>query len=79
LAPLPFLQAFHYLAADALTGAGRQRLRSAVQLLVIALNVGLCLRLIPEHSWRGAAWASLASDAALAAALWVTIFVVREE
>ncbi len=69
LAPLPLLRAVHYLFADSLTGAGHQGWRIAAQAGVAAFNVGCNLWLIPLYSWRGAAWASLASDALLAASL----------
>ncbi|MBI1920746.1 MAG: oligosaccharide flippase family protein [Geobacter sp.] len=65
LALLPFLKTVHYLAADALTGAGYQRVRSIMQLLVAGFNVAINLWLIPAYSWRGAAWASIASDTLL--------------
>lgn len=70
LAPIPFLKALHYFAADTLTGAGLQGLRSAIQVGVATLNIGLNLWLIPRYSWQGAAWASLASDGLLMVGLW---------
>jgi O-antigen/teichoic acid export membrane protein len=69
LAPLPLLRAGHYFLADALTGAGHQRVRSAVQVLVAAANVLLNLWLIPRYSWVGAAWSSLACDGLLVAGM----------
>ena len=77
LALLPALKAFHYLAADTLTGAGYQRSRSRIQLGVAALNVGLCLWLIPAYSWRGAVAASLACDGSLALVLWSKVIRLR--
>lgn len=77
LAPLPLLKALHYFAADTLTGSGFQGLRSAVQVAVAVVNVLLNLWLIPLYSWRGAAWASLASDSLLLVTLWATVaFIV---
>jgi O-antigen/teichoic acid export membrane protein len=73
LAPLPLLRACHYFLADALTGAGYQRARSAVQIVVAGANVGLNLWLIPAYSWQGAAWASLGCDALLAVGLLLVI------
>lgn len=72
---LPLLKSFHYLAADALTGSGHQPERTAVQIAVAGLNVALNLWLIPLYSWRGAAWASLASDGTLLMALWATVLI----
>ena len=77
LALLPLLKTCHYFAADALTGAGHQALRTLVQVGVAGFNVLLNLWLIPVYSWRGAAWSSLASDGLLAAALWSCALVLR--
>jgi O-antigen/teichoic acid export membrane protein/peptidoglycan/xylan/chitin deacetylase (PgdA/CDA1 family) len=76
LAILPTLRALHYFAADALTGAGHQELRTAAQVGVALLNVGLNLFLIPAYSWVGAAWASIASDSSLAVSLWLMLIVL---
>lgn len=80
LAPLPLLKAFHYFAADSITGAGYQRWRTIAQVSIAILNVLLCFWLIPAYSWQGAAWASLASDGLLAVGLWglVAILVAAE-
>ncbi|BDG26757.1 polysaccharide biosynthesis protein [Thermus thermophilus] len=75
LAPILLFRALHYLAADALTGAGYQGLRSAVQVGVAFLNLGLNLWWIPLFGWRGAVWSSLASDGLLAASLLLALFL----
>jgi len=77
LSLLPLLKSIHYCAADTLTGAGFQGARSICQLGTALLNVALVLWLIPGHSWRGAAWASLASDTFLALALWLLVLRSR--
>jgi len=77
LSVLPLLKATQYFAADALTGAGFQGARTGVQLCVVAVNVLLNLALIPQYSWQGAAWASIASDALLLAGLWGTALYLR--
>jgi O-antigen/teichoic acid export membrane protein len=74
LSPLPLLKTLHYFVADSLTGAGRQGLRTAVQVGVAVFNVLLNLWLIPAYSWRGAAWSSIASDGMLAVCLWIAVF-----
>ncbi len=80
LSLLPLLKTVHYFLADALTGAGYQGRRAVVQIAIAVFNVVLCLWLIPAYSWRGAAWASLASDGALALVLLViTKAMVRKE
>jgi O-antigen/teichoic acid export membrane protein len=73
LSIVPLLQAVFYLAGDVLTGAGFQGLRSAAQVGAAGLNVSLNLWLIPLYSWRGAAAATVVTDATLALALWAII------
>ncbi len=70
LALLPLLKVVHYLAADALTGAGLQGARSAWQVGIAVLNVAANLALIPTYGITGAVVSSLACDAALGLALW---------
>jgi O-antigen/teichoic acid export membrane protein len=77
LAVVPLLQALLYLPADALTGAGFQSARAALQVGGAALNVALNAILIPAHGWRGAAWATIVTLAALAVALWALAVVLR--
>jgi O-antigen/teichoic acid export membrane protein len=80
LAVLPLFKSLHYFMADSLTGAGYQRYRTTAQVSVALFNVGLNFWLIPAYSWRGAAWASVASDAALASAMYATVlFVMARE
>jgi len=80
LAPLPFLKAMHYFAADTLTGAGFQGVRSVVQVIVAVFNALINLWLIPLYSWRGAAWSSLASDTFLMLCLWMMVaFLYRQQ
>lgn len=74
LALLPFLKALHYFGADALTGAGRQGLRTAVQVSVAVLNIVLNLWLIPLWSWKGAAVATLVSDGLMGVAIWAIVW-----
>lgn len=62
---LPVFRGVHQLAGGVLTATGRQNYRTAAQLLVALLNFALNLAWIPSHGWRGAAWASLASDGLL--------------
>jgi O-antigen/teichoic acid export membrane protein len=73
LAVLPLFKACHYLAADALTGARMQNVRTSLQVGVALLNVGLNFWLIPSYSWHGAVYASLASDGGLALLLWFAV------
>ena len=76
LAVLPVLKVAHRFLSDALTGAGYQALRTVIQAGVAIFNVVINLWLIPSYSWRGAAWASIASDAALACAIGAAALVL---
>jgi O-antigen/teichoic acid export membrane protein len=76
LSPLPVLKSIHYFLSDTLTGAGHQGLRSAIQTGVAIFNVLINFWLIPSYSWRGAAWASIASDALLAIAVGTAVFIL---
>jgi O-antigen/teichoic acid export membrane protein len=70
---IPLFRSFHLSAGDAISGAGFQRFRLASQFVAAAGNFGLNLYLIPHYSWRGAAWASLATDGSLALMNWIIL------
>ena len=76
LAPLPVLKTMHSFLSEALTGTGYQGLRSGIQTGVALFNVLINFWLIPEYSWRGAAWSSIASDALLACAVGTAVFLL---
>jgi O-antigen/teichoic acid export membrane protein len=78
LAVLPLLKTVHSFLADALTGAGYQRLRTAIQIFVAMVNVAINLWVIPAYSWRGAAWSSIACDMLLASMLAVAARTVTK-
>jgi O-antigen/teichoic acid export membrane protein len=63
----------HWFLADALSGANAQSIRTAVQVAVAILNIGLNLLILPRWSWRGAAWTSLISDAVLLGAVYMVV------
>ena len=77
LSPLILLRAVHYFAADSLTGAGHQRIRTAAQVSVALINAALNFAILPRYSWRGAVVTSLVSDASLALILWIAVFRLR--
>ena len=78
LAVVPLLKTIHYFGADALTGAGYQGTRTIMLLLIAGTNLALNVWLIPLYSWRGAAIATIVSDAMLGVAIWVTLwYLVR--
>jgi len=71
LSLLPLMKSAHYFVSDSLTGAGHQGTRTFMQVAVALFNVLINLFVIPAYGWRGAAWASLASDGLLAGTLWM--------
>jgi O-antigen/teichoic acid export membrane protein len=74
LAILPLLKALHYFGADALTGAGYQGVRTMLLVGIAVVNILLNAWLIPLYSWRGAAVATIVSDALLGAAIWAAVW-----
>lgn len=70
---LPILRALHYAWGSAITGSASQWNRTATQFAAAALNLGLNCALIPRYSWRGAAAASLLTDATLALFSWLVL------
>jgi O-antigen/teichoic acid export membrane protein len=73
LALIPVLRSVHVFLADSLSGAGFQGLRSAIQVGIAVVNVGLNLAILPRYGWMGAAWTSLASDGLLLVSLWMAV------
>jgi O-antigen/teichoic acid export membrane protein len=63
---IPLLRGVHRATGSALTGSGRQNLRTTAQVTVAAINLLLNLWWIPAFGWIGAAWSSLVSDGLLA-------------
>lgn len=73
LAVIPVIRCVHWFLADALSGANAHALRAYIQIGVALLNIGLNFLILPRWSWVGAAWTSVASDAALLAAVYVAV------
>jgi O-antigen/teichoic acid export membrane protein len=71
LALLPLLRSAHIILGSILTTAGFQHYRTAFQLAIAGFNFMLNLWLIPLHGWRGAVWASLATDGLLGVVYWL--------
>jgi O-antigen/teichoic acid export membrane protein len=65
LALLPLLRSGHYFLGDALSAAGLNATRTAIQVAVAVINIGLNVYFIRHWSWRGAAWTSLMCDGLL--------------
>lgn len=74
LAPIHLIAALQFIAADTLTGAGLQKMRSSMQVASAILNFSLNLYLIPQFSWYGAIWATLASETFKLVTLWGLVF-----
>ncbi len=70
LALIPLLRCVHSFFADALSGAGLQRTRTGIQVLVALINIALNLVILPQYSWRGAAWTSVGCDGLLVVLFW---------
>jgi O-antigen/teichoic acid export membrane protein len=70
---IPVFRGIHQLTGSAITGLGFQRFRTAAQIIAAGLNLGLNFWLIPQYGWLGAAWASLATDGALATVNWTLL------
>jgi O-antigen/teichoic acid export membrane protein len=70
---IPVLRSIHQMSGSAVMGMGKQNYRTASQLVVALVNLGLNLFWIPAYGWRGAAWSSLLSDALLAGCNWTLL------
>ncbi len=70
LSPILLFKSLQYFAADTLTGAGLQGHRTLLQVVMAVFNGLGNAWLIPLYSWKGAAWASLATDGLLTLSLW---------
>ncbi len=70
---LPLIRGLHYAYETTITGSSSQWYRTATQLGAAGVNLVLDIVLIPRWSWRGAAVASLLTDAGLAVACWIVM------
>ncbi|WP_354170237.1 oligosaccharide flippase family protein [Arthrobacter sp. UYEF36] len=78
LAPLILLRGLTFLAADTLTGCGRQGFRTGTQIAVAVANICMNLILIPSLGIIGAVVATLFCEFLLASILWIYIYVARK-
>ena len=76
---IPVFRSIHKITGSVLTCAGMQRARTITQVTAALMNFGLNLWLIPRFGWRGAAWASLATDGGLGLLNWVVLMVITEK
>lgn len=73
LSPYVLIVGLQMIAADSLTGAGFESLRSTANGIAAIVNVGLNFWLIPQYSWMGAVWATLVSDGLKLIILWIAV------
>ena len=74
LSPTIFFRTMHFFAADTLTGANYQNVRTIAQVSVAIINGILNFFLIPAYGWHGAIWATIASEFLLMVFLWSAIY-----
>ncbi|WP_158441901.1 oligosaccharide flippase family protein [Pleurocapsa sp. PCC 7319] len=74
LSPTIFFRTMHGFAADTLTGANYQSVRSVTQVLVAIINGLLNFLLIPTFAWHGAIWATITSEFLLMVFLWGAVY-----
>lgn len=74
LSPAIFFKTMHFFAADTLTGANYQNVRTSAQVFVAIFNAILNFFLIPTYGFYGAIWATLASECLLTICLWGAIY-----
>ena len=74
LSPIIFFRTMHIFAANTLTGANLQSVRSSAQVAVAIFNAVLNFWLIPLYSWHGAIWATIASEFLLMIILWSAVY-----
>ncbi|MEM7757914.1 MAG: oligosaccharide flippase family protein [Cyanobacteria bacterium P01_A01_bin.40] len=74
LSPTIFFHTMHLFAADTLTGADLQSVRSGTQVVVAMINGLLNFWLIPLYSWHGAIWATITSEFLLMVLLWGAVY-----
>ncbi|PSB09427.1 polysaccharide biosynthesis protein [Pleurocapsa sp. CCALA 161] len=74
LSPTIFFRTMYIFAADTLTGANLQKVRSGSQVLVAIVNAFLNFLLIPRYSWRGSIWATLIAECLLMVILWSAVY-----
>jgi O-antigen/teichoic acid export membrane protein len=74
LSPLPLLYALYYIGADAMITGGHIGYRTAIQLLLPLVDVGLCAVLVPRYGAAGAALAATCTHIVLVVILWISLF-----
>ena len=76
LSPLIIFKSLGFFAADILTGAGHQRLRSRIQIFIAVFNLTLSIFLISRYGVLGAVISSLITDAVLFITMFAAVYFV---
>jgi O-antigen/teichoic acid export membrane protein len=78
---MPLLWAWQLFAGNALSGIGHHRTRLLQTMSSAVLNLALNVALIPNFSWRGAAFATIVTEIYLVVLHWRTLLRLasREE
>lgn len=79
LLPIVFLRNIHYILADALTGAGYQKERSIVQVIVAVINFILNVIFIKLYAVQGAIFVSILSDALMVTLIFILLLMKRKK
>lgn len=79
LSPIILFRSVHFLFANALTGAGYQKVRSIAQIIISCLNLSINIMLIPIFGWRGAAWTSVISDFIYMLSLLIIVYILSKK
>lgn len=74
LSPVPLLQGIHYLFAETLAGAGRQAVRTAVQIVSAAFNALLNFLFVGAYGWMASAGATIATETLLIVVLGLIVW-----
>jgi hypothetical protein len=74
IAFVPLLSAWQLFAGNALSGIGHHKTRLYHTMSSAGLNIALNLILIPSHSWRGAAVATMVTELYLVVLHWRTLW-----
>jgi len=79
LTPLPILYALYYIGADALISGGHVGYRTAIQLGLPVVDIGLCVLLVPRYGAVGAAMAATLTHMVLVGIVWTSATIIARD
>jgi O-antigen/teichoic acid export membrane protein len=79
MSPLPLLYALYYIGADALISGGHVGYRTLAQLVLPAIDISLCLVMVPRFGAAGAAIAATLTHAVLVILVWSSALYLGRE